>query len=77
MKLLESYSKGVSAHGIDIKTQQFKRLKKWHFFANGVSLCGKYKQVKNDNLLPAGMIHSHEMCAKCRKILKKILKEEN
>jgi len=27
MKLLENYSKGVSTWGIDVKTQQIKRLK--------------------------------------------------
>ena len=72
MKLLKNYSKGVSTWGIDVKTQQLKRLKKWHYFKNGMSLCGKYKQTENDNLLPVGMLFSHELCAKCRKLLEKI-----
>ncbi|WP_456325932.1 hypothetical protein [Desulfonauticus submarinus] len=76
MYVFQNYSDGVSVNGIDVKTGKFKRLKKWHYFTNKKSLCGKYTQVKNDNLLPMGMISTKEICSQCLKKFLKKFKEE-
>jgi len=65
MNVLQDHNSGISVNGIDIKTGKFKRLRKWHYFKNKKSLCGKYIQVEKDNLLPIGMVFKEEICTKC------------
>jgi len=47
----------------------YKKLKKFHYFINGRSLCGKYENDKN-NFLPASMLYDYECCKICLMKLK-------
>lgn len=65
--LLENRKEGWSFNGID-KNGRVVRLKKAHYFRNGQSLCGKYKMVKNDTLLPLRAVWKNEACKFCWKV---------
>ncbi|RLD19300.1 MAG: hypothetical protein DRI33_03220 [Caldiserica bacterium] len=65
MNILQKYDEGISNNGIDIKTGKFKKLKKWHYFKNERSLCGKYIQAEGDILLPIDTAFKEEICSKC------------
>jgi len=69
--ILVERKEGWGCHGIDVKTGRFKTLRKWHYFKNGVSLCGKYKEPPHSVLLGGGLF-SNEICKECLKKLKQV-----
>jgi len=66
--LLDTLEAGYEFHGYD-RNNKFCTLKKFHYFENGKSLCGKYRALNNACFLSGGL-YSDEICQKCRKILK-------
>jgi len=66
---LEDYKEGWGFHGID-KHGRFITLKKAHYFKNGVSLCGKYKQPPKYSLISGGLF-KNEVCKECFKRLER------
>jgi len=66
MNLLEDKKEGWSFIGKINNT--YKKLKKFHYFKNGKSLCGKYINDKN-NYLSTSMLFKKECCKICLKKL--------
>jgi len=50
--------------------------KKWHYFKDGMSLCGKFMLLKSDKL-EQGNDDSLDNCAICKKTLKKQNEKRN
>jgi precorrin-2 methylase len=50
--------------------------KKWHYFRNGISLCGKFMNLGNPNL-EQGNNESSDNCAACKKMILKEIKMDN
>ena len=65
MKLLEETKEGWSFVGINRKTNIFRCLPKFHYFKNGISLCGKYQSV-DDNYISG--LFQEDCCKKCYKL---------
>jgi len=69
MKLLEEIKEGWHFRVKNKKTGIWRSSPKFHYFRNGVSLCGKYE---NDvgNYLNGELLFSEECCKECLKRLK-------
>ena len=69
MNILEDRSEGWAFVCKNRKTGLWRQTKKFHYFKNGVSLCGKYENDKN-NYLPNSGLYKNECCKRCLEILK-------
>ena len=74
--LLEDCEKGWSFLGINVKTERFIVFRKFHYFERGRSIDGKYRQLKNDSLLPIGAFMITDLCKADYKKYKEMKKEE-
>ena len=66
--LLQNRVSGFDCHGYN-KHGKFVSTKKFHYYKNGRSLCGKYF-TNSTSLLPKGSVMTHEICRECLRKLK-------
>ena len=52
------------------KQGRYITTKKFHYFRNGVSLCGQYEAGDRNEFLPPGAVFRREACSSCWKKLK-------
>jgi len=64
MLLLEDRKEGWDFRVKNRKTGIWRSSPKFHYFKNGVSLCGKYENDKN-NFLPSSALSDYECCKEC------------
>jgi len=64
LNMLENKQEGWHFIGKDKNSNFYKKLKKFHYFVNGQSLCGKYINEKND-FLPTTALFKNECCKIC------------
>lgn len=70
--LLESRAEGFDYHGIN-KQGRLVALRKFHYFKNGKSLCGKYTTNAKDGFLPfSAFMYEDEICSECLKKYKEM-----
>jgi len=75
MLLLEDRKEGWCFRVKNRKTGIWRSSPKFHYFKNGVSLCGKYENNK-DSFLPSSALFDYECCKECLKHLRKEIKNE-
>jgi len=69
MKLLEQLKEGWDFRVRNRKTGIWRSCPKWHYFKNGVSMCGKYETDAED-FLPGSALSLEDCCKECLKRLK-------
>lgn len=69
MKLLKKYKEGWHFRVRNRETGIWRSSPKFHFFKDGISLCGKYENTEGD-YLPTNALTFSDCCKKCLKILK-------
>lgn len=63
MKLLEEIKEGWHFRGKNRKTGIWRSLTRFHYYHNGISLCGKYEMEKDGCFLPR--LSENDCCSKC------------
>jgi len=70
MQLLEKRKEGWHFRIKNRQTRKWRSSSKFHYFKNGLSLCGKYEN-NIGNYLPTSALSKNDCCKKCLKQLKK------
>ncbi len=76
-KLLEERKEGWDFVAKNRKTGNWRQLYRFHYFKDGISLCGKYEIDKNNTSLLSSSALSVEDCCKICLRNKKIERGEN